>query len=175
MRHIRFACMVLYVMLVPALVSCNRPEPAVQKPEKPMTGPRERLLARIGDINNPKTARPLVTLEEFFEGNDDPGSIGSNLPEPSEPRQFYELLLEIRKKPGVADVRIEVMQLEDPAGWPITDTIWIIASSSPEEVRSWFPEAMSPDVVYDGFTTAAGPLEAYSIPEGMRAVGMWYD
>ena len=33
---------------------------------------------RNGDINDPAVPRPLVTLEEFFEGNDDYGSIGYN-------------------------------------------------------------------------------------------------
>ena len=140
-----------------------------------MSDSRTRLLTRIGDVNDPKVPRPLVTLEEFFEGNDDPGSIGYNLPEPPEPREFYALLLEIRDKPGVADVRIEVMQLEDPEGWPNSDTIWVITTSTPDEVRSWFPDRLAPDAVYDGFQTAVHPLEHYSVPTGMRAVGIWYD
>jgi len=41
---------------------------------------RERLLERIGDINNFELARPVVSLELFFDGNDDWGSIGYNLP-----------------------------------------------------------------------------------------------
>ena len=41
------------------------------------------MLARInrnGDINDTATPNPLVTLAEFFEGNNDPGS---NLVRPS--------------------------------------------------------------------------------------------
>lgn len=137
--------------------------------------PRDRLLARIGDINDFSRPRPLVTLEEFFEGNDDPGSIGYNLPEPPSPADIYKLLVAVRKKPGVSDVRIEVKDLEDPDGWPSTDTIWVITSSSPEEVRSWFPESMAPDDVFDGFQGSAAKIENYSIPAGKRAVGIWYD
>lgn len=137
--------------------------------------PRERLLSRIGDVNDPSRPRPLVTLEEFFEGNNDPASIGYNLPDPPEPREFYELLLQLRKRQSVADVRIAVMDLEDPDGWPSSDTIWIITSAAPAEVRSWFPERLAPDDVIDGFQSDARTLEAYSIPAGMRAVGIWYD
>lgn len=129
-------------------------------------------LARIGDVNAPSRPRPLGTLEEFFEGNNDPGSIGYNLPDP---REFYELLLQIRERQGVADVRVAVMDLEDSGGWPSSDTIWIITSAAPAEVRSWFPERLTPNDVIDGFQSDARSLETYSIPPGMRAVGIWYD
>jgi hypothetical protein len=116
-----------------------------------------------------------VSLGEFFEGNDDPASIGYNLPDPPAPSDFYKLLLEIRKRPGVHDVRIEVKDLEDPDGWPSTDTIWIIATASAQEVWSWFPQRLAPDDVMDGFEASASPVEKHSIPGGMRAVGVWYD
>jgi hypothetical protein len=137
--------------------------------------PRDRLLARIGDINDFSRPRPLVSLEEFFDGNDNPASIGYNLPDPPSPREFYHLLLAIRKHPDVEDVRIEVKDLEDPEGWPTTDTIWVITTAAPQEVRSWFPERFAPDDVMDRFADAASSIEPYSIPKGMHAVGIWYD
>lgn len=137
--------------------------------------PRDRLLAIIGDINDFSRPRPLVTLEEFFEGNKDPASIGYNLPDPPEPGEFYKLLVEIRKRPGVGDVRIEVKDLEDPDGWPSADTIWVVTTALPQEVRSWFPRRFAPDAVLDGFERSALPVEDYSTPKGMRAVGIWYD
>jgi hypothetical protein len=137
--------------------------------------PRDRLLARVGDINDFSRPRPLVTLEEFFEGNNDPASIGYNLPDPPEPKEFYNLLADIRKRPGVADVRIEVQDLEDPDGWPSTDTIWVITTETPQEVRSWFPKRFSPDEVIEGFERSAQQVEKYSVPKGMRAVGLFYD
>lgn len=137
--------------------------------------PRQRLLARIGDINDFTRPRPLVTLEEFFEGNNDPSSIGYNLPEPPQPREFYQLLLDIRKRPMVSDVRIEVKDMEDPNGWPSTDMIWIITSSTPQEVGTWFPKRLAPDDIMDGFDASIIARESYTIPNGMRAVGAWYD
>lgn len=164
---------------VTACIGCSSRKaaapPVAKKEERALMDARERLLERVGDINNPSLPRPLVTLEEFFEDNDDYGSIGYNLPDPPQPREFYELLKEIRQKPEVSDVRIEVKDLEDPDGWPATDTIWIITSAAPAEVRSWFPERLAPDDVYDGFSSDVRPVEPYAIPPGMRAIGAWYD
>jgi hypothetical protein len=70
---------------------------------------------RNGDVNEPATPRPLLTLEEFFEGNDDFGSIGYNLPDQPSPAEFYSLLKEIRNRTDVADVRIEVLDHPDPS------------------------------------------------------------
>jgi hypothetical protein len=120
---------------------------------------RERLLARIGNINDFSRPRPLVTLEEFFEGNNDPGSIGYNLSMPPTPAEFYALLKTIRTRPAVRDVRIQVMDLQDPDEWPSTDLIWIITSATPQEVRTWFPKNAAPDEMIDGFAASMTPVE----------------
>jgi hypothetical protein len=136
---------------------------------------RDRLLARIGNINDFSRPRPLVTLEEFFEGNNDPASIGYNLPDPPSPRDFYQLLLGLRKRPEVNNVLVEVKDLEDPDGWPSCDTIWIITTASAKDVRPWFPERFAPDDVLDGFEASSTPIEKYEVPKGSRAIGAWYD
>ncbi len=140
--------------------------------------PRQALLARInrnGDINDPATPRPLVTLEEFFEGNNDYGSIGYNFyPDQPGPEEFYRLFKSVRARPEVADVRVQVMDLEDPAGWPSTDTVWIITSASPEDVRGWLGERFRPDDILIGFPTDR-PMEPCEVPDGMKALGVWWD
>lgn len=59
-----------------------------------------------------KTA-PIVTLEDFFEGNNDESSIGCNLMEHPGVEKFYYVLLSIRNKDNVQDVLVEIMELED--------------------------------------------------------------
>jgi hypothetical protein len=135
---------------------------------------RARLLARIGNINDFTRPRPLVTLREFFEGNDDPSSIGYNLPDKPLPQDFYELLSAIAARPEVADVRIQVQDLEDPDGWPSTDTIWIFTSAGVDAVRTWFPDHMAPDELSVSGALDAS-IEAYDIPAGTRAIAAWYD
>ena len=137
--------------------------------------PRERLLQRIGDINDFSRPRPLVTLEEFFDGNNDFGSIGYNLRSPPGPQPFYELLRQLRDRPDVREVRIEVKDLESPRGWPSTDTIWFVTSATAAEVAAWFPKALQPDAVVDGFAASTTKVEPCPVPDGCRAVGTWYD
>jgi hypothetical protein len=73
---------------------------------------RARLLTRIGDINDFSRPRPLVTIDQFFDGKDDYASIGYNLPDPPGPQEFHRLLSMIAARPEVGDVRIEVKDLD---------------------------------------------------------------
>jgi hypothetical protein len=165
----------LLVLLGLASVGCDKP-PETTPPAKTTTSAAHaKLVARIGDVNNPTHPRPLVTLAEFFEGNDDYGSIGYNLPDSPSPQEWYTLLKEMAARSEVRDVRIAVNQLEVPEEWPSTDTIWVITTASPEEVQSWLPEKLRPDDVILGFKDWPGPYEKYDVPVGYRAIGLWYD
>jgi len=160
-----------------ATVGCDEP-PASAPHSPPATSSsdaRSKLLDRIGDINDFSKPRPLVTLAEFFEGNNDYASIGYNLLDSPSPQEWYQLLKDIAKRADVADIRIEVKDLEDPSGWPSTDTIWIITTASPEQVQTWLPERVAPDEIVDGFDESASPAERYELPAGHRALGLWYD
>ncbi len=135
---------------------------------------RTRLLNRIGDINNFDLPRPLVSLEEFFEDNDDWGSIGYNLPDQVAPQEFYQTLKPIRDRDDVGDVLIEVKDLEDPDGWPSTDTIWVITSMPCKELDELIPDKMKPDD-WLNYPPEVGKIEPIVIPDGMQALGIWYD
>lgn len=139
---------------------------------------RAKLLKRIsqhGDINDPATPKPLVTLEEFFEGNNDFASIGYNLADAPAPHEFFAMLKQIRARPGVTDFRVEVKDLEDPEGWPATDTVWIITTASREEVRNWIPERIKPDDILADIGPATGKKEALTVPPGSHTWGLWWD
>jgi hypothetical protein len=167
----------IFMFLGLATAACDKPvstaRPSPQPPSMPEA--RAKLLDRIGNINDFSRPRPLVTLAEFFEGNNDYGSIGYNLPDSPPPGKWYGILQAVAKRPEVSDVRVEVKDLEDPDGWPSTDTIWIITTAPPEEVRRWLPDRIAPDDIIEGFETAPSPVERYEIPAGYRAVGVWYD
>jgi len=139
----------------------------------------QRLLERInrqGDLRDWAIPRPLVTLEEFFEGNSDYSSIGYNLIPPPSPQEFYDLFRSIREKSEVFDVRVQVNGQEESESWPWSDTIWIITSAEAEEVEHWLGERFQADAPLTiGFEQDCRKLEKYQLPEGMNAIGVWWD
>ena len=138
--------------------------------------PLERITERVnrhGDINDAATRRPLLTLEEFFDGNDVSGSICCNLSPMPEPQEVYETLKQIRSRPDVADVRIEVAMFDVPE-WPFAETVWVITTADPEQVKSWFTDEMAPDDVWAGWTSDR-KFEPVDVPAGMQPVACWYD
>lgn len=130
-------------------------------------------VSRNGDVNDFLTIRPLLTLEEFFEGNDVVGSICCNLPTAPEPAEVFQFLKDIRSRPNVTDVRIEITTFDDPE-WPFSDCLWIITSADTDEVQSWFGDDFAPDDVFSGWLDDR-EYEPVDVPEGMKPVGCWYD
>ena len=125
---------------------------------------------RNGDVNNPQTPRPLLTLEEFFEGNDCVGSIGCNLTPTPSPAEFYDLLKKIRGRDDVADVLVEVTMHDDLNSWPFSDTVWIITTAAPGEVAEWFDECVRPDDLFHDWNDGQ-EREWYTVPTGMIPIG----
>jgi hypothetical protein len=138
--------------------------------------PLQRISERVNRLGSPdsvETPRPLLTLEEFFEGNECVGSIGCNLPDTPTPQQMYLVLKAIRARPDVQDVRVQVTAFDDP-DWPFSDTVHIMTSASAEEVVSWFEEDLAPSDVWDGFQQGQ-TYEPYSVPVGSTVVTCWWD
>ena len=136
----------------------------------------ERLMALIAEQQaiHGESEEIAVSLEDFFTGNDDLGSIGCNLGDEQPPiGRFYESLLEIRNRPNVQDVLVRIYAQEDPDSWPYTDTVYIISSATAEEIESWvsdlLPDEIAPEWIY-GKPPAAPDLHA-----GMTACSVWWD
>jgi hypothetical protein len=117
---------------------------------------------------------PMLTLEEFFEGNDDGGSIWCNLQEAPEPDEVYTMLKAIRSRPEVDAVYIMVTQHDGPGSWPFSDTVWVVTSTDPDAVVEWLPEGFRPDDCWEGVPDHFN-VEAVPVPEGKKLVALWYD
>ena len=137
--------------------------------------PLERIterVSRLGHPDVPGTPTPLVTVEEFFDGNTEIGSIGCNLDSAPTPQQFHAVFLAIAQRPDVKDIRVQVTMFDVPE-WPFTDTVYIMTTASSDEVASWFPEELKPDETWIGFVDHA--YEPYVVPAGTQAVACWWD
>ena len=135
----------------------------------------ERVTERVNQLGDPEdagTPRPLLTIDEFFEGNTVVGSIGCNLDSEPSPEAFYSLFRAIAGRSDVADIRVQITAFDDP-DWPFSDTVYIMTSATAEEVASWFPEELKPDETWEGFVDQA--YEPYSVPNGAQAVACWWD
>lgn len=149
-------------------------------------GKLEALVSRLGDDYRTQGytqgPMPLVTLEAFFEGNDDGGSFQAA---PIE--EARTALQSIRGRADVADVRLGVTQWEGEGTWPLAEYVYIVTSASRDEARGWLRKAglhasevgalgeAHPDV--DESQPGAGhrPAEPLEVPSGMRVVWAWVD
>jgi hypothetical protein len=116
---------------------------------------------------------PSVTIEEFFDGNDDLASIGCNLMEHPGLEAFRTLCEKIRDRPDVQDVRICIYETMEDAEdtWPYAEEILVITSADLDDVAVWF-EPLDPNDVFElenprPLTPAPGP--------GMKAWIVWWD
>ncbi len=134
---------------------------------------RDALLALVGDVNKKRKDLLLVTLESFFEGNDDQGSIWCNLESEPTPADTFKVLKSIRDRNDVADVRVMVTQYDgEEDEWPFADTVIIVTSQSVSIVEKWFGDDFAPDeVAIEDFSRA----QRIPIPAGMNAIAAWWD
>lgn len=127
---------------------------------------------RLGHPDDPDTPRPLLTIDEFFEGNVEVGSIGCNLEEPPAPEVFYTLFRSIAQRQDVYDIRVQITAFDVPE-WPFSDTVYIMTTATPEEVATWFPEHLKPDETWIGFVDQK--YEPYQVPGGTQPIACWWD
>ena len=138
--------------------------------------PLERITERITRHGHPDargTPIYLLTIAEFFDGNEHIGSIGCNLSGTPTPAQFRELFERIGQQSTVRDIRVQITAFDDPE-WPFSDTVFIMTSASVEEVGQWFPEDLPPDELWEGFHEN-NHYEPYAVPAGTCVVACWWD
>jgi len=116
---------------------------------------RERLI-KIIKSEGPTSLdglRRLVSLEDFFTGNDDIASIGCNLPDHPGTRFFFQKLLEIRSKAGVDDVLVGITETSeddpDPTMWPFSDRVYVVSKLPIEQIEPWFTPLRPSSVIVE--------------------------
>ena len=135
---------------------------------------RAALIEKIRNLEASAEAMPLVSLEAFFEGNDDPGSIGCNLANHPGVRRFYDVLAEIRARPEVQDVLVGIYEVvEDESSWPFAETVYVLTSDEPKVVQRWTTE-LEPDEVGTGVEYGELP-GALMLAQDMSPVRLWWD
>ncbi|WP_410786297.1 hypothetical protein [Kribbella sp. C-35] len=116
----------------------------------------------------------VVDLELFFDGNDDPASIGCNLADHPGPARFYEVLSAIRDRPEVESVWVGITEVMDADEWPFSDHVYVVTTASPDDVRSW-AGALDPEEPGDSWWHGVPPLREIDVPPSSRLVTLWWD
>ncbi|MCA9673400.1 MAG: hypothetical protein KC464_00060 [Myxococcales bacterium] len=138
---------------------------------------RQQLIDKINrqaDPADPEAPSPIVSLEDFFEGNDDLASIGCNLAEHPGTDGFYRVLRDVRARPNVQDVLVEIYEvMEGEDEWPFSERVYVLTSAEPDEVRGWLA-ALDPSEIEEGWASGASPAQPLLQPR-MRVLGVWWD
>lgn len=89
------------------------------------------LKTELAEAGEPK----LVSIERFFDGNDDAGSIGCNLMEHPGIDVFREMLTGLLRRSDVNAVYAQIAELNPGEGsWPFTDKVVVIGSIHPNDL-----------------------------------------
>lgn len=127
------------------------------------------LKAEFADQSDPQ----IVSIERFFDGNDDVGSIGCNLIEHPGVATFRDVFIGLLRRPDVEAIYARISEL-DPGDdcWPFTDTVIVAGTIPADELRSAVA-VLQPDEI--------GAAEEFGValPDGERhgtpALVVWWD
>jgi hypothetical protein len=130
---------------------------------------RNRLIADLSSKPEPQ----IVSIERFFDGNDDPGSIGCNLPEHPGVEAFRATFERIARRKDVEAVYAQIAELDPGEGsWPFTDTVLVVGSITADALAAELAP-LQPDEVSDaGEFASSGEL---SIGSSSPILVAWWD
>jgi hypothetical protein len=115
--------------------------------------------------------RALVTIAEFFDGNDDLGSIGCNLSEHPGLDHFKKILSDLEKRSEVEQVWMQIYDLEE-GEWPFSENILIVGEIPLSDVRR-LSESLQPSEISD-LQVDWTPTRAKTL-HGRRYINLWWD
>lgn len=115
----------------------------------------------------------MISIERYFDGNDDTASIGCNLTNHPGMDTFRCILTDLIKRADVDAVYALIEEL-DPGEdmWPFTDTVLVFGKISPDELQTIL-KPLQPDEV--------GPASSFGVPDAILArhqsvaLAAWWD
>ena len=117
-----------------------------------------------------------VSLEDFFEGNHDHGSIGCNLNNHPGLQHFYGVLRSARALIGVQGVYVQLAPYESPMMWPFSSTIHFITRLSVDQIRAEVGSLHATSVSLVPPIWEARARSSLPQPEpGFQIVTLWWD
>jgi hypothetical protein len=132
--------------------------------------------AKCQALKDALSAQPepqIVSIAEFFDGNDDPGSIGCNLDPHPGVGTFRDVLTGLLRRSDVRAVYAQISEL-DPGedSWPFSDKILVAGTISAGDLQQAV-RSLQPDEVADA--AAFGVSPSVSERHGCPVLAVWWD
>lgn len=135
---------------------------------------RKALYAKIAALDEVDNKHfPIVSIDDYFLGNDDEESIAPNQWGDGRPsvREMYEHLKRIEERPDVQGVFVGIHQdwpeSERFHEWPPAENIHIYSSASQGVAEKWIEglhsDGISPGWSYGKHAAAPEPLDGYRV------------
>lgn len=115
----------------------------------------------------------VVPIGDFFDGNDDLGSIGCNLNQHPGIGAFRSVLTGLLRRPDVLAVYAQISELDPgPDCWPFSDAVLVAGKISADDLRKAV-ESLQPDEV--GTAEEFGASPAIGERHGSPVQVVWWD
>ena len=174
----------LYIItvLLFALTSCQNSHSTSDKKMKTTIdkSKRDYLVNKYGLLKFPNIKQPvLLTVDEFFDGNNDEASIAPNLDAKKPMTDYYKILKGLAENPKTIDAFAEIKevmiydngQLNDNE-WFYTDIIYFVGELTKEEIKEATKSLQPDEVEYDTENRIKGLSEKY---KDKNVVYVWWD
>ena len=133
---------------------------------------KDKLFEKIESLGYPDN-EILVMLEDFFEGNNDYGSIGVNLyPNQPSPSDFYSKFKEIRQLDSVDNIYVRIADTVD-GDWAYTDAVYIVTTLSIPDLQKLLTD-LQPDEIYEDWMYGK-PINAPDLTNDFKVYSAWWD
>ncbi len=169
---------ILTIFFALTIVSCGRndkkAEATIDKTK------RDQLVKKYDLLKFPNIVQPiLLTVDEFFDGNNDEASIAPNLEKKPTMAEYYKILKTISQDPKTTDAFVEIKevmiyengQLNDNE-WFYADIIYFVGDLTKEEIKEATQYLMPDEVEYDKENRIKGLNEKY---KDKKVVYVWWD
>lgn len=172
----------LIIALILLLTSCQNNTSTTDKNiEKTIDkAKRDYLVSKYDLLNFPDFKEPVfLTVDEFFDGNNDVASIAPNLDTKLPVKEYYQILKALSKSPKNMDVFVELKdvminengQLNENE-WFYTDIVYFVGDFSKEEIKEITKSLQPDEVEYDNEKVIKGLGERY---KNKKVVYVWWD
>jgi hypothetical protein len=107
----------------------------------------------------------IVSVDRFFDGNDDASSIGWNVTPYPGIDVFRDLLTGLLQRSDVEAVYAQLIELDlSEEGWPCTDLVFVVGKIPPDELQNILSPLMPDEVCAVEFSVPEIIKQRYHAP-----------